>query len=176
MRGAIRRPQVITYGRAASPVGRLLIASTPRGLCAVQIGGARSLFERRLRARFPRAELSADAKTAAAAGRALSAMIGAKAPAASPRLDARGSAFQRLVWDALRRIPVGSTKTYSQVARDVGRPGAARAVARACAANPVAIAIPCHRVIGAGGEPRGYRWGVARKLRLLALEGAFRPA
>ena len=142
----------------------------------MQIGGAGSLFERRLKARFPRAELSADAKAAAAAGRALSAAIGAKAAAANPRLDAHGSAFQRLVWDELRRIPVGSTRTYSQIARAIGRPRAARAVARACAANPVAIAIPCHRVIGAGGELRGYRWGVARKRRLLVLEEAFRAA
>ncbi len=167
---------VITYGHAASPVGRLLIASTPRGLCAVEIGGPKSGLERRLKARFPRAELREDAKMAAAAGRALSTLIKAKVAAASPALDASGSVFQCLVWDALRKIPAGSTKTYAQVARDIGRPGGARAVARACAANPVAIAVPCHRVVGVGGELRGYRWGIARKRRLLALEGAGRAA
>jgi AraC family transcriptional regulator of adaptative response/methylated-DNA-[protein]-cysteine methyltransferase len=164
--------EAISYGVAASPVGRLLIGATSRGLCHVEIGGSESVLKRRLKARFPNAELRADAKTAAAAGRALSAVMAAKAAASSVAVDARGRAFQRLVWDALRKIPGGRTKTYAQVARDIGRPSAARAVARACATNSVAIAIPCHRVVGAGGDLRGYRWGTGRKRRLLALEGA----
>ena len=162
--------EVISYGSAASPVGRLLIAATPRGLCHVDIGGSESGLERRLKARFPNAELRADPKKAADAGRALSAVIAAKASASAVAVDPRGSAFQRLVWDALRKIPAGRTKTYAEVAKDIGRPRAARAVARACATNSVAIAIPCHRVVGAGGDLRGYRWGVERKRRLLALE------
>ena len=170
------RGEIISYGCAESPIGRLLIASTPRGLCAVEIDGSTRGLERKLRARFPRAELRADARTAAAAGRALSAVIGGKAAASSLALDARGSVFQRLVWDALQKIPAGRTKTYSEVARDIGRPGAARAVARACATNSIAIAIPCHRVVGSGGDLRGYRWGMGRKRRLLALEGARRAA
>jgi AraC family transcriptional regulator of adaptative response/methylated-DNA-[protein]-cysteine methyltransferase len=160
--------ETISYGFAPSPVGRLLIAATERGLCSVEIGGSLS----RLRTRFPRAELRADSKTAACAGRALTAVFGAKAATTSVALDIRGSDFQRRVWDALRKIPAGRTKTYAQVARDIGRPKAARAVARACAANSIAIAIPCHRVVGAGGDLRGYRWGLSRKRRLLALEGA----
>lgn len=160
------RGETISYGFAPSPVGRLMIASTKQGLCSVEIGGSRS----RLQARFPRAVLRTDTKTAAAAGRAVTALIGSKT--ASVPLDVRGTAFQRLVWDALRKIPAGRTKTYAQVARDIGRPQAARAVARACATNAIAIAIPCHRVVGAGGDLRGYRWGVSRKRRLLALEGA----
>jgi len=164
------RGETISYGFAPSPVGRLMIASTRLGLCSVQIGGSRS----GLQARFPRAELRADPKTAASAGRALSGLIGSKT--ARIPLDVRGSAFQRLVWDALRKIPAGRTKTYAQVARYIGRPKAARAVARACATNSIAIAIPCHRVVGAGGDLRGYRWGIERKRRLLALEGVRRVA
>ncbi|MFI5362079.1 MAG: bifunctional transcriptional activator/DNA repair enzyme AdaA [Elusimicrobiota bacterium] len=170
------RGEDISYGCAASPVGRLLIASTRRGLCSVEIGSSKAELARRLKARFPNATLRADAKSAAAAGRALTAVMNAKAAASSVPLDVRGSAFQRLVWDALRKIPAGRTKTYAEVARAVGRPGAARAVARACATNSIAIAIPCHRVVGAGGELRGYRWGPERKRRLLALEGASHDA
>lgn len=170
------RGERISYGFAKSPVGRLLVAATERGLCSVEIGDSKSELERRLKARFPNAELRADAKTAAAAGRGLSAVLNAKAEASGLKLDVRGTAFQRLVWDALRKIPAGRTKTYAQVARDIGRPSAVRAVARAIATNNIAIAIPCHRVIGAGGKLSGYRWGPERKRRLLALEGARRVA
>lgn len=162
--------EVISYGSAASPAGRLLIASTAKGLCHVEFGDSERELAKRLKARFPNAELRADAQAAAAAGRALEAVIDAKAAASSVALDARGTAFQRLVWDALRRIPAGRTKTYSEVARDIGRPSAVRAVARACATNSVAIAVPCHRVVGAGGDMRGYRWGTERKRKLLEHE------
>ena len=148
------RGVVIRYGFAASPAGRLLVASTDRGLCAVELGGARRSLEARLRARFPNAELRFDART----------------PALNSPLDAGGTPFQRLVWKALKAIPAGSTRTYSEVARAIGRPGSARAVARACASNPLALVVPCHRVVGADGALRGYRWGAARKKRLLALE------
>ena len=163
--------EVISYGCAKSPVGLLLIASTARGLCSVEIGASKAALERRLRVRFPNAELRADAKAAAAAGRALSSMLNLSVSAASVALDPRGTAFQRLVWDALRKIPAGRTKTYAEVAREIGRPSAARAVARAIATNNIAIAIPCHRVVGSGGRLSGYRWGPERKRRLLALEG-----
>jgi AraC family transcriptional regulator of adaptative response/methylated-DNA-[protein]-cysteine methyltransferase len=164
--------EIISYGCVESPVGRLLIASTPCGLCSVEIGDSKTELERRLKARFPNAELRPDPKSAAAAGRALTAVMSAKAAASGLELDVRGTAFQRLVWDALRKIPAGRTKTYAQVARDIGRPRAVRAVARAIACNSIAIAIPCHRVLGAGGRLSGYRWGPERKRRLLALEGA----
>jgi AraC family transcriptional regulator of adaptative response/methylated-DNA-[protein]-cysteine methyltransferase len=117
----------------------------------------------RLRSRFPNAVLRPGARVSAEA-----------LPRAA--LDLRGTAFQRAVWDALRRIPRGRTKSYADVARELGRPRAVRAVARAIATNPVALAVPCHRVVGSDGSLRGYRWGVARKRRLLALEGARRAA
>jgi AraC family transcriptional regulator of adaptative response/methylated-DNA-[protein]-cysteine methyltransferase len=151
--------EVISYGFADSPVGRVLIASTPRGVCSVELGDSTRALEKNLKRRFPRATLRSGARVSLAA-----------LPRAA--LDLRGTAFQRAVWEALRRIPAGRTKTYAEVARDIGRPSAARAVARACATNEVALAIPCHRVVGAGGHLRGYRWGVARKRRLLELEGA----
>lgn len=159
--------ETIAYGSASSPAGRLLIASTEKGLCHVEFGDSERELVKKLKARFPNARLRADAKAAAAAGRALGAVIDAKAAASSVALDARGTAFQRLVWDALRRIPAGKTKTYTEVARDIGRPSAVRAVARACATNNIAIVIPCHRVVGSGGKLSGYRWGVERKRRLL---------
>ena len=168
--------EVISYGCADSPVGKLLIASTERGLCSVEIGDSASALEKRLKARFPHAELRADAKGAAAAGKALNAAMSAKDAASALKLDPRGTAFQRLVWDALRKIPAGRTKTYAEVARDIGRPSAARAVARAIATNSIAFAIPCHRVVGAGGKLSGYRWGPERKRRLLELEGGRRVA
>ncbi len=163
--------ELIRYGFAASPVGRMLVAATEKGLCSIEIGESERALEKRLKARFPNAELRADAKTAAAAGRALSSVLNAKGAAPDIKLDARGTAFQRLVWDALRKIPAGRTKTYAEVARDIGRPSAVRAVARAIATNNIAIVIPCHRVLGAGGKLSGYRWGPERKRRLLALEG-----
>jgi len=157
------RGETISYGFAASPVGRLLIATTPRGVCSVDIGASESVLRKRLKTRFPRAVLRPGARVSAAA-----------LPRAA--LDLRGTAFQLKVWDALRKIPAGRTKTYAQVARELGRPNAARAVARACATNTVALAVPCHRVVGAGGALRGYRWGIERKRRLLALERATRVA
>ncbi|MFI5350997.1 MAG: bifunctional transcriptional activator/DNA repair enzyme AdaA, partial [Elusimicrobiota bacterium] len=164
--------ETISFGWAKSPVGGLLIASTAKGLCSVEIGDSRTELEDRLKARFPRAAFRADRKAAVEAGRTLSALLSAKAGPSRVALDPRGTAFQRLVWDALRKIPAGSTKTYAEVARDIGRPSAARAVASAIAHNNIAIAIPCHRVVGAGGRLSGYRWGPERKRRLLSLEGA----
>ena len=162
---------MISFGYAASPVGELLIASTAKGLCSVEMGDSRKKMEKSLRARFPQAELRVDPKTAASAGMALTAIMSAKIAASTLAVDPRGTAFQRLVWQALRHIPAGRTKTYAQVARDIGRPGAARAVARACATNSIAVAVPCHRVVGSDGGLRGYRWGAERKKRLLELEG-----
>jgi AraC family transcriptional regulator of adaptative response/methylated-DNA-[protein]-cysteine methyltransferase len=166
------RGETISFGFISSAVGEMLIAFTPKGLCSVELGDSHKDLEKRLCARFPRAELRHDAKAAAAAGRSLSAVMNGKISASSLAVDPRGTAFQRLVWEALRRIPVGKTKTYSQVARDIGRPSAARAVARVCATNSIAVAIPCHRVVGSDGGLRGYRWGPERKKRLLELEGA----
>jgi AraC family transcriptional regulator of adaptative response/methylated-DNA-[protein]-cysteine methyltransferase len=154
------RGVTIRYGFASSPAGRLLVASTERGICAVELGSSKKDLEKRLRGRFPNAELRAERKAP---------------PLDSPQ-DAGGSPFQRLVWKALRAIPAGTTQTYSQVARRIGRPGAARAVARACAMNPLALVVPCHRVVGSDGALRGYRWGVELKRRLLAAEAGRRVA
>lgn len=153
------RGQTIRYGYADSPAGRLLIASTARGVCAVELGGGKGELLARAKKRFPAAAFVPG---------------GAPAYADLPRaaLDLRGTAFQLAVWAALRRIPRGSTRTYAQVARELDRPKAVRAVARACASNPAALAVPCHRVVGSDGSLRGYRWGVARKKKLLALEAA----
>ncbi|HXT01318.1 MAG TPA: methylated-DNA--[protein]-cysteine S-methyltransferase [Elusimicrobiota bacterium] len=162
--------EVIAYGCADSPVGRLLIASTARGLCSVEIGDSDAALMKRLKARFPNAELRPDAKAAAVAAKALTATLSGKP--SNVKLDPRGTAFQRRVWDALREIPAGRTKTYGEVAREIGRPRATRAVARAIATNCIALAIPCHRVVGASGRLSGYRWGPERKRRLLDLERA----
>jgi AraC family transcriptional regulator of adaptative response/methylated-DNA-[protein]-cysteine methyltransferase len=153
------RDEIIAFGFADSPVGALLVASTARGVCSAEFGDSARVLEARLRARFPKAAFRRGARVSVQ-----------NLPRAA--LDLRGTAFQRVVWEALRRILPGRTKTYAEVAREIGRPGAARAVARACATNTVALAIPCHRVVGAGGDLRGYRWGVARKRRLLELESA----
>jgi AraC family transcriptional regulator of adaptative response/methylated-DNA-[protein]-cysteine methyltransferase len=97
-------------------------------------------------------------------------LVEGRAAATSLPLDLHGSEFQLMVWQALRKIPPGTTRTYSQVAIEIGRPGAARAVARACATNPAAVVVPCHRVVGAGGDIHGYRWGLERKRKLLDRE------
>lgn len=151
------RGETIRYGFAETPVGLLLVAMTARGVCAAEFGAGRAALSRRLKALFPEAELAAGARVSAES-----------LPAAA--LDLRGTAFQLAVWEAIRRIPRGRVKTYAQVARELGRPKATRAVARACATNPAALAVPCHRVVGSDGKLHGYKWGLARKKKLLALE------
>ncbi len=151
------RGETIRYGFAASSVGLVLAAFTDRGVCAAELGDDRAEMTRRLRARFPDAVLVPGARVSVET-----------LPAAA--LDLRGTAFQLAVWRALRAIPPGRTKTYAEVAQDLGRPRAVRAVARACATNPAALAVPCHRVVGSDGSLRGYKWGVERKRRLLETE------
>lgn len=169
--GAYRRGGAgvrIAYGRFPSPLGAMVLAATDRGLCALHFDDGDP--EGLLRREFPRAELAADpAAVAPWAAEVLAYLRGERTRLDLP-LDLHGTDFQRRVWEALRRIPYGETWTYAQVAQAIGRPQALRAVARACAANPLCLVIPCHRVIGASGALRGYRWGVARKRALLALE------
>jgi AraC family transcriptional regulator of adaptative response/methylated-DNA-[protein]-cysteine methyltransferase len=160
----------IRYAIAASPLGRVLVAATERGVCAVQFGESDLRLRRCLRDEFPAAEI-------APAGTELRRWVQEVVKAASGRqphpgvpLDLRCTAFQRQVWEALMRIPSGSTRSYQQVAAEIGQPKAARAVARACASNPVAVLIPCHRVVRGSGEAGGYRWGVERKKKLLERE------
>ncbi len=162
----------IAYTITASPLGRLLVAATERGLCAVSLGDADPPLEAALRAEYPSAEVRRDDEGLGRWVAALMRYLHGQAPRLALPLDIQATAFQRQVWEALRAIPYGATRSYGEVARALGRPAAARAVARACAANPVALVIPCHRVVRGDGGLGGYRWGLDRKRALLAREGA----
>jgi AraC family transcriptional regulator of adaptative response/methylated-DNA-[protein]-cysteine methyltransferase len=164
---------VIRYTTAASPLGRMLVAATPTGICAITFGRDDAELIADLRKRFDQAQLvPAKGNTGwLADGVAfVLSQTGEHPLAATFPLDVRATAFQQRVWKALQQIPRGETRSYSDVAREVGRPTAVRAVAAAIGANPVALAVPCHRVIGKDGSLTGYRWGVERKRKLLAAE------
>jgi AraC family transcriptional regulator, regulatory protein of adaptative response / methylated-DNA-[protein]-cysteine methyltransferase len=167
----------IGYTTARSPFGWLVVGATERGLCWLALGATSAEAERSLREEFPLATLRRDPALSRLVDAAMG-MVAGKAAAsgkgAQPELalDLRGTAFQLKVWQALRAIPRGETRSYSQLARELGEPKATRAVARACAMNRVALVVPCHRVVGVSGALTGYRWGVERKLMLLAAEGA----
>jgi AraC family transcriptional regulator of adaptative response/methylated-DNA-[protein]-cysteine methyltransferase len=157
---------IIRYSTTACDLGRVLLAATERGVCAVALGETDLELERFLRTEFPAAKLSRDeAGLAGSLEKLLQQLAGG--PHLDLPLDVRATAFQRRVWEELRRIPRGETRTYQQVAEAIGAPTAARAVARACATNPASLVIPCHRVVGTDGSLRGYRWGVKRKKKLL---------
>jgi AraC family transcriptional regulator of adaptative response/methylated-DNA-[protein]-cysteine methyltransferase len=160
----------ITCSVLPCALGRLLVASTARGVCAVKLGDADPALMADLRKEFPRAEIR-ERGVPNAWARAIAAAM-RRRPAGSPDvpLDVQSTSFQWQVWQALRDIPPGEVRTYAQVASSIGRPRSVRAVARACAANPVALVVPCHRVVPASGGTGGYRWGSARKARLLARE------
>jgi AraC family transcriptional regulator of adaptative response/methylated-DNA-[protein]-cysteine methyltransferase len=153
-----------------SAVGRVLVAATSRGVCSVKIGSSGEELEAALRREYPAAAIDADGGSLAAWTAAIVEHLAGRRPALDLPLDVQATAFQWQVWQALSAIPYGETRTYAEVAEAIGRPRAARAVARACATNPVALAVPCHRVVPASGGPGGYRWGAARKRSLLALE------
>lgn len=161
--------QRIQFAIVSSPLGRLLGAYTEKGVCAVSIGSDDRALEKALRDQFPSADINAAGSTInewiAAIVRGIGGAINPSIP-----LDAQGSAFQWRVWKALQQIPRGTTLSYSEVARKIGQPTAARAVARACATNPVALVIPCHRVVRDDGSLGGYRWGLDRKAVLLEIE------
>ena len=151
-------------------LGSILVAQTRKGVCAILIGDDPAQLVHDLQDRFPQANLMGaetgyETLVARVVGLIERPRLGLDLP-----LDIRGTSFQRRVWKALQRIPPGSTATYSDIARKIGMPGAARAVAQACGANPLAVAIPCHRVVRSDGELSGYRWGVERKRALLAKE------
>jgi AraC family transcriptional regulator of adaptative response/methylated-DNA-[protein]-cysteine methyltransferase len=167
-RGAVAA--VVRYTIATSPLGRMLIAATDKGICAIQFADSDEQLQQGLMREFPFATRRRD-DTAMAEWRVnlTRLMEGSEASPSLP-LDIRATAFQRRVWEALQRIPRGETRSYSAVAKKIGMPKATRAVARACATNPVAVAIPCHRVIREDGDLGGYRWGIERKQQLLALE------
>jgi AraC family transcriptional regulator of adaptative response/methylated-DNA-[protein]-cysteine methyltransferase len=160
----------ITYAIVAAPLGKVLIAATTRGICFVALDARVAVLERALRAEFPAATLErADDRLESAASAIVRYLSNAAALPELP-LDVRATAFQARVWEALRGIAAGTTTTYGALARALGDAKATRAVARACATNPVSLLIPCHRVTGSDGNLRGYRWGVARKRALLELE------
>lgn len=163
--------EIVEYVTVASPLGRLLVAATPRGICAIKIGDADAALERQLRSEYPAAAI---ARGDTRLSQWVETIVESLRPGApDPRLptDVRATAFQRRVWRELQRIPRGRTRSYQEIARRIGLPGAARAVARACATNPVAIVVPCHRVVRADGQPGGYHWGAERKRQLLQSEG-----
>src|ERR1022692_4655218 len=169
-RGAIAA--TVRYALADSPLGRMLIAATDRGVCAIQFARSDGELLEGLKREFPFAVRKADEGGLKGwVAELVSKMTGHELNSGLP-LDIRATAFQRRVWTYLQSIPFGATRSYSQVARAIGQPSASRAVARACATNPVAVAIPCHRVVREDGNVSGYRWGVERKKALLEMEQA----
>ena len=152
-------------------LGRLLVAATARGVCAVAMGSSDTELTRALSREYPAAAISADAGALATWTNAILAHLSGRAPRLDLPLDVQATAFQWQVWQALASIPYGETRTYAEVASSIGKPRAVRAVARACATNPVALAIPCHRVVPSAGGEGGYRWGAGRKRTLLRQEG-----
>ena len=162
----------IGYTIAKSPVGKVLVGATERGVSAVYLGDVERTMIEELREEYPRAEIAPAADSFERWVREIVERIEGKQPRMELPLDLQATAFQRRVWQELQRIPRGRTRTYSQVARSLGQPKAVRAVARACATNPVSIVVPCHRVIREDGTLAGYRWGLSRKERLLAQERA----
>jgi AraC family transcriptional regulator of adaptative response/methylated-DNA-[protein]-cysteine methyltransferase len=162
----------IGYTIAKSPVGRVLVAATERGVSAVYLGDAENTMIAELREEYPRAEIARATDSFQRWVREIVQRIEGNQPRLELPLDLQATAFQRRVWQELQRIPRGRTRTYSEVARSLGKPKAVRAVARACATNPVSIVVPCHRVIREDGTLAGYRWGLSRKEQLLAQERA----
>ncbi len=161
---------IIRFAVGQTSLGAILVAATDKGICAIALGDEPEPLVRTLQDRFPNATLvggdkSFEATVAKAVGLVETPRMGADLP-----LDVRGTAFQERVWQALRAIPAGTTASYAEIARRAGSPGSVRAVAQACAANPVAVAIPCHRVVRTDGALSGYRWGIERKRELLRRE------
>lgn len=162
----------IRFAVGQCSLGAVLVAATDKGICAITLGDDPDMLLRDLQDRFPQAELiGGDAKFERLVARAVGQVERPGSDLDLP-LDIRGTAFQRRVWQALRKIPAGKTATYSEIARRIGAPSAARAVARACATNAIAVAIPCHRVVRTDGSLSGYRWGIERKRALLEREAA----
>lgn len=175
----------IRYTTARSPLGRVLVAATARGICAVTVGDDDKTLLAELRAEFPQAELTRvdagrDEWLAVVLERVAAEMSGGAGPSPDPDrklppIDVTATAFQWRVWQALTRIPAGETRSYADVARAIGEPKAARAVGHACGSNKLAFIVPCHRVVRADGTPGGWRWGVARKQKLLRSEARANP-
>jgi AraC family transcriptional regulator of adaptative response/methylated-DNA-[protein]-cysteine methyltransferase len=152
------------------PLGLVLVAATDRGICMVAMGMIESELGAALHEEYPAADIRRDDQGLAERARQVALLAEGRSPPTELPLDVRATAFQAMVWERLTRIPRGSTRTYGEIAADLGKPGSARAVGRACAMNPVALVVPCHRAVGSGGQLHGYRWGVRRKQAILARE------
>lgn len=160
----------IAYTIEECALGKVLVAATARGVSAVYLGGEAQPLERALKAEYPNAALRRGANSLGHWVRAIVKHLDGGERRLDLPTDVEATAFQRRVWEELRKIPYGATRTYSQVARAIGQPAAVRAVARACAMNPVSIVVPCHRVVREDGALAGYRWGLDRKKALLEHE------
>jgi AraC family transcriptional regulator of adaptative response/methylated-DNA-[protein]-cysteine methyltransferase len=160
----------IRFAIGASTLGAVLVATSERGICAILLGDGPGALERELRLRFPEAGLTAGGPELDRLAARVVALIDAPALGLDVPLDIGGTPFQRQVWQTLREIPAGATASYAEVAARIGAPASVRAVAAACAANALAVAIPCHRVVRSDGGLSGYRWGIERKRALLARE------
>jgi len=168
--------RTIHYSVVESPLGWLLVAATELGVCNVRLGPEAGEIETGLRSEFPFAVLERDDAGLATWAGAVRRIASGRPPGLEVPLDVPASRFRRRVWDALRRVPRGETRTYAEVAASLGRLRAARAVGQACAANPVALLVPCHRVVPSAGGVGGYRWGAARKRALLRVEADSRSS
>ena len=166
--------ETIRFAVGECSLGSILVAATEKGICTIALGDEPGSLVRELEDRFPKAELAGGEPEFESLVARVVGLVEAPAVGHDLPLDIRGTAFQQRVWQALREIPVGETVSYSRIASVIGSPKASRAVASACAANPLAVAIPCHRVVRSDGAPGGYRWGVERKQALLAREALSR--
>lgn len=162
--------QTIRYARIASPLGTILLAATAQGICSLKLGDDREKLKRLLSEEFSEAQLVEDPRGLRPFCEKVLAFLAGDASLAKVPVDIRGTIFQRKVWDELRRIPAGETRTYKDIAKAIGAPAAVRAVGSACGANPVALVVPCHRALRTDGGLGGYAWGLKRKKRLLELE------
>jgi AraC family transcriptional regulator of adaptative response/methylated-DNA-[protein]-cysteine methyltransferase len=160
----------ISYSIVQSPVGRVLVAATENGVCSVKIGDTDAGLIEDLRREYSAADVSAQERPRSEWVKAIAEHLRGQLPALDLPIDVQATAFQWKVWRALQRIPYGETRAYAEVARTIGRPKAVRAVARACATNPVCLVVPCHRVVPSTGGTGGYRWGKERKEALLIRE------
>jgi len=160
----------IRFATGMCPLGWLLVAVKPTGVCAIALGDAPEDLTTAFQDKYPEAEFTDGSPEFERIFAALRQFIDIPEQGLALTLDTGGTPFQQRVWQALREIPVGATASYSEIARRIGSPNSARAVASACAANPLAIAIPCHRVLGIDGKLSGYRWGLERKAALLGRE------
>jgi len=164
----------ITYTTTALPLGSLLLAVTPKGICAVRFGHDKKKMEREFKTEFEDAKRGPDDKHLRPWKQALMHYLAGRKPWPLLPYDVQATAFQKRVWEWLRTIPSGATYHYSEAAKAMGHPAATRAVARACATNPVALVIPCHRIVPKAGGVGGYRWKPERKRQLLQLESGAR--